>query len=779
MELWYKEPASYWEEALPLGNGRIGAMVWSGIDQEKLSLNEDSLWSGYPQCHDIPGAAQYYKQARQLAMEKKYNEAQELLEQTVLGKYTQSYLPLGELILDMKHPEGELAQYRRSLDLETAVSTLQYSVGGVQYKRESFVSAPDQVLVLQLSADQPGQISFKAGMTCQLHAEVQGKDGDLVLEGIAPSQVDPSYLDSKNPIIYEEAPEKKGMRFCAVLRVKAEGGEVKQEDSELEVIGADRAVLFLAAHTSFNGPFHQPYQDGKPYREPCLAELEAAEKLSYAALLERHVKEYQAYYKRVSLEIASSREDLPIPERLDKWEEDTDSARYALLFQYGRYLLISSSRPGTQPANLQGIWNQHLRAPWSSNYTVNINTEMNYWAAETVNLAELHEPLFDLLDNLRVSGARTAKTHYDARGFVVHHNSDIWCLSNPVGDHGKGTACYAFWPLSAGWLSAHAYDHYLFSGDKAFLETRGYPIVRDAARFFLDVLTENEKGELIFAPSTSPENNFVYEGKKAAVSQTTTMTMAIVKETLSNAAACCRILDTDPQFLAELEQALAKLPEYQIGSRGELLEWSEELPEFEPEHRHTSHLYPLYPGRQISVYKTPQLAAACRRTLELRGDESTGWALAWRISLWSRLHDAKKAYEILKKQLRPIKECSAIAYLQGGGSYMNMFGGHPPFQIDSNFGACAGIAEMLLQSTEEMAELLPALPVEFGAGKVSGLRTRTGLTVSIQFQDGKLVEAQLTGTAQQPKEQEICYRGQKKRISLAQGETLVVTEADF
>lgn len=779
MELWYKEPAAYWEEALPLGNGRLGAMVWSGVEREKISLNEDSLWSGYPQSHDIPGAADYYAQARRLAGEKKYAEAQELIERNVLGQYTQSYLPLGELILDMGRPEGEVEEYRRSLDIEKAVCSLRYRAGDVGYTRETFVSAPDQALVMRITADQPGRISLKAGFTCQLRAEVSTDGNLMVLDGLAPSQVDPSYVSSPDPVIYEEDPKKKGMRFCAMLAVVPEGGTVTALPEGIEVAGADSVTLFLTARTSFNGPFCQPFLEGKPYREICGKEIQAVQKADYADLVARHIEDYQTYFNRVRLDLGPGRDDLPTLERLAEWDKDVDPGRYALLFQYGRYLLISSSRPGTLPANLQGIWNQHLRAPWSSNYTININTEMNYWAAETVNLPEMHEPLMDFLYRLRTSGAETARIHYDARGFVAHHNSDIWCLSNPVGNHGKGTAVYAFWPLSAGWLSAHAYDHYLFSGDKEFLRQTGYPIIRDAARFFLDVLTENADGELIFTPSTSPENNFLYGGKRCAVCETTTMTMAIVRETLENAAACCRILDVDPEFLAEASQALDRLPSYRIGKRGELLEWNEELEESEPTHRHTSHLYPLYPGRQITPEETPELAAACRRTLDLRGDESTGWALAWRISLWARLRDGERAYRVLKKQLRPISADKSMNYTAGGGSYPNMFGGHPPFQIDSNFGTCAGIAELLLQSTEESLTLLPALPKAFETGEVSGLRTRVGATVDIHFKDGKLEKAVLTGTRPEKREFTVCYGGNKKRITLAKGEQVVLTEVDF
>lgn len=780
MELWYNKPATYWEEALPIGNGRLGAMVWSGIEQEKISLNEDTLWSGYPQRHDIPGADEHYKKARALAMDKKYNEAQDIIEQKILGKYTQSYLPLGELVLEMNHPDGEVKNYRRALNLDKALSELSYSVGGVTYTREAFVSAPDQVIIMHIQADKPGAISLKASITCQLHSKVSTNENRIILDGIAPSQVDPSYINSPNPIIYEEDPSKKGMSFCATLMLDSNGGRLETLSDGLSVTGADSVTLLLAARTSFNGPFRHPYLDGRPYVKLCEKDLLSAKQFDYNNLLERHMKDYQSYYNRVSIDLGPGKDELPIPERLADWDKDEDPALFALLFQYGRYLMISGSRPGTQPTNLQGIWNQHLRAPWSSNFTININTEMNYWPAETTGLPEMHGPLFDLINNLRITGADTARIHYNAGGFVAHHNSDIWCLSNPVGDHGKGMAVCAFWPLSAGWLSAHVYDHYLFSGDLEFLRKTGYPVIRDAARFFLDILTENKEGNLIFAPSTSPENCFIYEGNyRCGVSETTTMTMSIIRETLNNMVSCCKLLNIDQDILNEAEEVLKRMPDFKIGQRGELLEWNEELKESDPTHRHTSHLYPLFPGRQISVEHTPELADACRQTLNLRGDESTGWALAWRINLWAHLKDSERAYSFLKKQMRPVDASHGMNYAEGGGCYPNMFGAHPPFQIDSNFGACAGIAEMLLQSTEDTIELLPALPKAFATGSVTGLRARGGITVDIIFANGELEQTVLTGTMPQTREFTICYSGRKKQINLANGQQVVLIKKDF
>ncbi|MDR1642151.1 MAG: glycoside hydrolase family 95 protein [Clostridiales bacterium] len=740
MELWYSKAASSWEEALPLGNGRIGAMVWSGEALEKISLNEDSLWSGYPQDHNIPGADEAFFKAQSLAQEGKYRESQALVEEGMLGHFTQSYLPLGDLLLDFGAKDA--SEYRRSLCLDTAVSRVSFKIGDATFYRESFVSYPDQALVIRISADKPGAVSFSARFDSKLRYSVAALESLLVLDGIAPSEARPSYVDSDDPIIYEEDPAKKGMRFMALADFDAVGGKVWAEGESIRVGEADSIVIRLCARTSFNGPFSQPYTDGAPYEDNCKTDLQNALKIGYDELFKRHVVDYSEMFKRVELYLGLGREELPLPERLADWESaEHDPALFALLFQYGRYLLISSSRPGTSPANLQGIWNEHLRAPWSANYTININTQMNYWPAEAANLSDCHEPLLDFLETLRKTGAESAKIFYKAGGFVAHHNSDIWGLSSPVGEGKKGAACYGFFPLAAGWLSAHAFDHYLYAQDKDYLKSKAWPILKEAAMFFLDSLAEDQ-GTLSFVPCTSPENSFRLDGDSLAVSKTSTMATAIIRETLSNALKAAEILNEDKDFRDRLNQAISRLPSYAIGSRGELLEWSEELEEVEPDHRHTSHLYPLYPGREITPGKTPDLAAACRRTLDLRGDESTGWALAWRINLFARLRDAERSYSFLRKLLRPVGG-TGINYHNSGGCYPNLFAAHPPFQIDANFGACAGIAEMLLQSDENEITLLPALPKALNTGFVKGLRARGGIGVSIYFKDGYLESAEL------------------------------------
>jgi len=767
----FDREAEYWEEALPLGNGRIGAMVWSGKSLEKISLNEDTLWSGYPRDTNIAGAAEHYATARQLAMEGKYHQAQKLIEEQMLGAYTQGYLPVGDLLLQMAGDGGNITDYERSLDIEEALSAAKYRQGDVGYTREAFVSAPDRVFAMRIGGDKSGSVAFTASFDCQLRSKMRVEGNRLILEGLAPSDARPSYTGSDNPIVYDEDSEKKCLHVITLADIEAVNGKVEVDGDKLRVTEADEVIIRLCCRTNFN--------EQKDYRELCRAELDKAVLQDYETLKKRHINDYQALYNRVEIFFGKDENpSAPLPQRLEKWDEsENDPHLFGLLFQYGRYLMIAGSRPGTTPLNLQGIWNTHLNPPWSSNYTVNINTEMNYWPAEVANLSECHEPLFDFINKLRETGAETAKIHYNAGGFTVHHNTDIWGLSNPVGEWGKGNALYAFWPMAAGWLSAHVYDHYLFTLDKEFLRETALPILRDAARFYLDVLIEDTDGTMIFAPSTSPENDFVYadntndEPSACPVSKTATMTTAIIRETLTNLVSCCDILSCESlegrEELAttkkEAVAALGRLPNYQIGSRGELLEWSEELPENEPAHRHTSHLYPLYPGFEIKA-KTP-LANACAKTLELRGGEGTGWALAWRVNLWARMQESEKAFDCLKKQLRPATDTL-------GGCYPNLFGAHPPFQIDSNFGACAGIAEMLLQSTpDNEIHLLPALPKALGTGYVKGLRARGGVTVSIFFLDSELEQAELTLDAHLQKQTfQVEYNGKKSSVELIPGD---------
>jgi alpha-L-fucosidase 2 len=735
-------------------------MVFSGAVNERLALNDDTLWSGFPQFHDKPGAAKDYENARDLAMKGKYKEAQNIIEKKCLGKNTQRYLPLGDLLLEMPETHTAHTDYRRGLDLENALSTVCYTVDGVIFNREAFISEPDQMLVMKLWADKPGAVSFTARVACQLKSEITVSENRLTLEG----QADPTNGPD---------PAKQGMKFIAITDIEAENGTVTAEGDELRVTNADSVIIRMVWRTQFKDAFTPPLLGGVPYRENCLEDLAKGKNVMFDVLRTRHIGDYQKLFKRVDVYFGPG-SGKPLPERLYQWEEsENDPALFALLFQYGRYLMISGSRPGTQALNLQGIWSHHMWPPWSGNYTININTEMNYWPADTANLSECGKPLVELAKKLLATGAQTAKEYYGAEGFTAHHNSDIWGMSTPVAPGDKpGAARWAFWPLAGGWLSAQIFNQYLYNPNRMSLDNHVWPLVYDAARFFLDVFIEDENGTLIFAPSTSPENDFLYDGEPLSVCKTTTMTTAIIRETLTNAICCCDIKleqgenDFYTDFRKKAATALSRLPSYKIGSHGELLEWSEELPEHEPSHRHTSHLYPLYPGREIEA--GTDLADACKRTLDLRGDESTGWALAWRINLFARLRDAERAFSFLKMQLRPSEGWR-------GGCYPNLFGSHPPFQIDSNFGATAGIVEMLLQSKpDNTIHLLPALPKALGTGYVRGLRAMGGVTVDMEFKSMILNQAIFTLDSQLPaKDCIIEYGGRRTTLRLSPGEKMV------
>ena len=781
MRLWYQQPANKWVEALPIGNGRIGAMVFSIPDQDIFMLNEDTLWSGYPRDTNVPHAAKYYPEAVELVMQKRYKEAQELIEDHMLGSFTQSYMPLGDLKLDFSDIDRkEVIEYKRELNLNEAIVTTEFVHKSIQYKREVFISHPDQCMVIKLSADSPSSISFTASFDSKLKYKVSVQDNMLIVDGICPSHVEPNYVDSPNPVVYEDEDDKKGIEFRKIAIIENQGGSIHADEQSISVKNAHNVVIKICIRTSFNGFDKQPFLEGKDFKGDVQKDYLNIKDLSYDLLRRRHIEDYQALYNRVELDLGHDLNyDVPTDKRLELFQEtQDDKGLYCLIFQYGRYLLIASSRKGTQPANLQGIWNHHLRAPWSSNYTVNINTEMNYWPAEICNLSELHEPLFEFIKELRVTGSRTAKLHYNADGFVVHHNSDIWRLSNPVGNFGRGAAVYAFWPMAGGWLCQHLFQHYEYTLDEEFLRETAYPIIKDAAKFYLDTLVEDENGYLLMAPSTSPENLFLYEGEVCAVSKTATMTMAIIKEVFNNYLKCCEILNIDEEMINEVRSKLPKLFPYQIGSKGQLLEWEEEFEEVEPHHRHISHIYPLHPGFEINPIDTPELAEACRKTLLLRGDEGTGWSLGWKINAWARLHDGNRALKLLKRQLSYVNEDN-IHYKGGGGTYMNLFGAHPPFQIDGNFGATAGIAELFLQSYEDKVLILPALPDELVNGRIKGLCAKGRIVTDIVFKDGELDRMKFYTETEEPRRVTFIYRGKSLEMEIEKGRHYVIEKSMF
>ena len=750
----YSKPADYFEEALPLGNGQLGAMVYGKTDVERISINHDTLWSGKPGDEFVEGAFESNERAKALVNEGKRYEAQREIEENFTGRWLSSYMLLGNLYITRAGASGNYQNYLRTLDMENSLVKVTYNEDGIQFEREYFVSYPHNCIMVKIKSSKP--TSYIITGDCVGKSTVTKWTNTLCFTGECPSAIAPSYHRDATPIIYDGD----GVKVSALARVISNGELVKDDTEIITIEEATELTVYFCAETSFVSFDKMP--DKKTFY-PCLERMNQLSNVDYEEIKRAHTEDASQLYNRVRTDFGGEKSEKMTDERLKS--ENKDLGLCELLYNFGRYLVIASSREGSRATNLQGIWNDSFFAPWSSNYTLNINAEMNYWPVLMSNLVSCNLPMIEQVKNISKNGKETAKRLYHAEGFVSHHNSDLWAHTTPVGNKVVNSTQYAYWNMSGGWLCRHLYEHYEYTMDESFLRETAYPIMKECAKFYLSIM-ENYNGKWIITPSTSPENSYNADGHWIYLSKYTVMTQSIAEDVFKNISKAAKILGIDDDFTKVINERKDHIGIYEKGSQGQLLEYDGEYEETDVYHRHVSHLYAFYPADIITTENNPEVSDMVRRSLERRGDEGTGWSMGWKVCLWARLKDGDHALKLVKNQLRfmPARPGASVDMWHSGGTYANMFDAHPPFQIDGNFGVCAGIAQMFLQCEDGKVKILPALPSEMKEGSIKGLLAKGNITVDIEWKENKASLVKLVTPIEQTAI--IVIDGEEKAVSL-------------